>query len=181
MDHEREVFQTAIHEAGHVLAAWTQGLDVESAGLSFDDEIDGRTLIIPGAKLTNSDGVDAIWESCRSVEKRIRIAFAGPIAEGRFNGGSLNVNAAQDDFQRGVLLLRELADTAAEREAIGDHLHLQTEKLVRRYWKQLMLLATELVAHGEICSEQIEAVLGPKRQEFNSRSRFEAPHYTQRN
>lgn len=167
-DYEREVFQTAIHEAGHVLAAWTQGLDVESAGLSFDDDIVGRTLIIPSARLTDSDGVDALWDSCRSVEKRIRIAFAGPIAEGRFDGETLNVRAAQNDFQRGILLLRELADTHADREAIGDFLHAQTEKLVRRHWKKLMQLATELVAHREICSEQIEAILGPRRMEFDS-------------
>jgi hypothetical protein len=180
MDYEREVFQTAIHEAGHVLAAWTQGLDVESVGLSFDDEINGRTLIIPRARLTDNDGVDALWDSCRSVEKRIRIAFAGPIAEGRFGGETLNVRAANNDFKSGVLLLRDLADSAAEREAIGDHLHSQTEELVRRYWKQLILLATELVAHREICSEQIEAVLGPKRQEFNSLSRRGVLIHTQK-
>ena len=167
-DYEREVFQTAIHEAGHVLAAWAQGLDVETAGLSFDYDIDGRALIIPRARLTDSDGVDALLATCRSVEKRIRIAFAGPIAEGRFAGVSLNEKAAHHDFQRGVLLLRGLADSAAERETIGDFLHAQTEKMVRRHWKQINQLATEIVAHGEICSEQIEAILGPRRQEFES-------------
>ena len=165
-DYEREVYQTAIHECGHVLAAWTQGLDVEYAGLNLDDDIDGRTLIIPRARLTDSNGIDALWDSCRGVEKRIRIAFAGPIAEGRFDGGTLNVRAAQNDFQRGVLLLRELADTPAEREAIGDVLHAQTEKLVRRHWKHINQLATELVAQREICSEQIEAIVGPRRMEF---------------
>ena len=165
-DYEREVYQAAIHEAGHVLAAWTQGLDVESAALSFDDDIDGRTLIIPRVRLNDGDGVAALWDSCRSVEKRVRIAFAGPIAEGRFAGGALNMNAANNDFQRGILLLRELADTPAEREAIGDFLHAQTEKLVRRHWKKLNELAAELVAHREICSEQIEAILGPRRMEF---------------
>ena len=145
---------------------------MECAGLSFDDDTDGRTLIIPGARLTDSDGVDELLDRCRSVEKRIRISFAGPIAEGRFAGPLLNSKAAHNDFQRGVILLRELADSHTEREAIGDYLHKQTEKLVRRHWKQLNKLATELVTHGEICSEQIEAVLGPRRQEFESRSSF---------
>lgn len=169
-DYEREVFQTAVHEAGHALAAWAQGLDVESVGLSFDEDTQGRTLIIPRARLTDSDGVDALWDSCRSVEKRIRIAFAGPIAEGRFDGATLNIKAAKNDFERGVLLLRELADTPTEREAIGDFLHSQTEKMVRRHWKKINQLATEIVARREICSEQIETILGPRRQEFESRS-----------
>lgn len=167
-DYEREVFQTAIHEAGHALAGWMQGLDVECVGLSFDEDTAGRTFIIPRARLTDSDGVDALWDSCRSVEKRIRIAFAGPIAEGRFDGATLNVKAAQNDFQRGVLLLRELADTNAEREAIGDFLHSQTEKLVRRHWKKINQLANKLVTQREICSEEIEAILGPRRLEFLS-------------
>lgn len=179
-DYEHEVYQTAIHEAGHVLAAWTQGLDVECAGLSFDDDIDGRTLIIPSARLTDNDGVDKLLESCRSVEKRIRISFAGPIAEGRFAGFLLNSKAAHNDFQRGVLLLRELADSPAEREVNGDYLHAQTEKLVRRYWKPINQLAAELVTHGEICSEQIEAVLGPRRQEFESRSSLGELHHLQK-
>ncbi len=178
-DYEREIFQTAIHEAGHVLAAWTQGLDVECAALSFDDDTDGRTLIVPGARLTDSDGIVELLDRCRSVEKRIRISFAGPIAEGRFAGHLLNSKAAHNDFQRGVLLLRELADSQAEREAIGNYLHMQTEKLVRRHWKQLNQLATELVTHGEICSEQIEAVLGPRRLEFESRSSFSELHHVQ--
>jgi len=169
-DYEREIFQTAMHEAGHILATWTQGLDVECAGLSFDDDTDARTLIIPGARLTHKDGVSALLENCRSVEKCIRISFAGPIAEGRFANTRLNVTAAHNDFKRGVLLLRDLADSQAEREAISNYLHKQTENLVRRHWKLLIKLATELVTHGEIYSAQIEAVLGPRRQEFESRA-----------
>jgi len=103
---------------------------------------------------------------CQDCEKRVRIAFAGPIAEGRFDGETLNVTAAKNDFQRGVLLLREFADTPGEREAIGDFLHAQTENLVRQHWKHINQLAAELVANGETCSEQIEAILGPRRMEF---------------
>lgn len=164
--YEREIFQTAVHEAGHVLAAWLLGLDVECAGLSVDGETAGRTLIIPHRRLKDSDGVEAVLENCRSVEKRVRISFAGPIAEGKFAGSRMNVLAAHSDFERGVLLLRELADSQSDREIIGDYLHLQTERLVQRNWKKIMLLANELVVNGEICSTQIEALLGPRRMEF---------------
>lgn len=79
-----------------------------------------------------------------------------------------------------MLLLRELADSQVEQEAIGNYLHTQTEKLVRRHWKQLNQLATELVTHGEICPEQIEAVLGPRRLGFESRSSFAELHPLQK-
>ena len=35
---------------------------------------------------------------CQDCEKRVRIAFAGPIAEGRFDGETLNVTAAKMIF-----------------------------------------------------------------------------------
>lgn len=171
-EYEREVFQTAVHESGHVLVAWRLGLDVEMAGLSLDGETAGRTLIIPDKKLKDSDSVYTILENCRSVEKRIRISFGGPIAEGKFAGDTVNLAAAQNDFERAVILLRGLADTQDEREVIGNYLHSKTRRMVERNWKQIMQLATELTTHGEICSEQIESVLGPRRIEFECAARF---------
>ena len=169
---EFEIFQTAVHEAGHVLVAWKLGLDVESAALSIDDETSGRTLIVPSKRLNDRDNIYSIVENCRSVEKRVRICYAGPIAERRFAGDRLNVFAANKDFERGLFMLRECGDTHAERERISDFLHARTEKLIQRNWEKIMMLAKELVAQGEICSAQIELILGPQSMEFECAARL---------
>ena len=113
--------------------------------------------------------VAPIIAQCRRLEKRIRICFGGPIAEGRFAGNAAHLVAAHWDFQEGVLLLRSVADNYEERERIGDFLFKQTQRLVRRRWKEINLLATKLIANEGIYSDEIEATLGPRRMEFLSR------------
>ncbi len=169
-DFERELYQLAIHESGHIVMAWSQGWDIEHASLSAELDSNGRTLIIPTVREATFHNVAPIIVQCRRLEKRIRICFGGPIAEGRFAGDAANLVAAHGDFQEGVLLLRNVADTYEERERIGDFLFKQTQQLVRRRWKEINLLATRLVANGELDSEEIEAVIGPRRLEFLSRS-----------
>lgn len=169
-DFERELYQIAIHEAGHVMVAWSQGWDIEYASISAEMDSNGRTVIIPSVRGGWNEDVTPIIAHCRSLEKRIRICFAGPIAEGRFAGNATHLVAAHSDFQDGVMLLRNVADTYEEREQIGDFLFEQTRKLVRRRWKEINLLATKLVANGELVSEEIEAVVGPRRMEFLSRT-----------
>ena len=92
------------------------------------------------------------------------------MAEGRFAGNAMHPIAAHNDFQQGVLLLRRLADTHAEREQIGDMLFRQTQTFIRRRWKEDNSLARKLVANGELVLEEVEAALGPRRLEFFSRT-----------
>ena len=168
-DFEREQYQLAVHEAGHIITAWSQGWDVEHVSLFAEQESNARTLIIPSARESTFNNVAPIVAQCRSLEKRIRICFGGPIAEGRFAGNATHLVAAHGDFQEGVLLLRNV-ETYEEREKIGDFLFKQTQQLVRRRWKDIGLLATKLVASGELVSEEIEATIGPRSLEFLSRT-----------
>lgn len=165
-DYEREIYQLAIHEAGHVVMAWCQGWDIEHVSISPEWESDGRTLIIPQVRNEWCDDLTPVIARCRGLEKRIRICFGWPIAEGRFAGNAMHLVAAHIDFQEGVMLLRNVAETCEEREQIGDFLFEQTRKLVRRRWKEINLLATKLAANGELVSEEIEAAIGPRRIEF---------------
>ena len=165
-DFECELYQLAIHEAGHAAAAWYSGLEVENVSISGDSESDGRTVIVAPPRLRSYKNVAPVLRRCRSVEARIRICFAGPLAEGRFAGETLRILAANNDFTQGVLLLRDLADTHVERERIGDYLVKETQKLIRRRWREIDLLASALIANGDLNSAEIEAKLGPPRWEF---------------
>ena len=165
-DFERELYQLAIHEAGHVVVAWCHGWDVECASIVGEQDSHGRTLLIPPAREVAYRGIAPVVAQCRGLEIRVRICFGGPLAEARFAGNGLHLVSAHADFANGVLLLRQAAPTHAEREKIGDYLFKQTQALVRRRWREINLLATKLVANDEIYSEEIEATLGPRRLEF---------------
>lgn len=166
---EREMYQLAVHEAGHVVVAWSLGLGVELVSILGDEESAGRTLIIPPGRENPHNRVDKIVQRCRLLEKRIKIAFAGPLAEGRFSGESLRLIPAHNDFLQGVLLLRQVAESSAEREQIGDFLFNQTQEIIRRRWKSINLIATRLVANGELLGHEIETLLGERQWEFFSR------------
>ena len=131
-DFERELYQLATHEAGHAVVAWSLGFDIESVSIVADGEYRGRTRIIAPTRLNSFRRMEPVIQRCRTLEKRVRICFAGPLAEGRFAGEALHEIAAQNDFQQGVLLLRGVAETHAEREKIGDFLFRKTQVLVAR-------------------------------------------------
>ena len=168
-DFERELYQLAIHESGHAVVAWCLGFDIESVSIVGDEEYRGRTLIIPSARETSYGGLEQVIQKCRGIEKRIKICFGGPLAEGRFAGDAMHLISAHNDFKQGVILLRRVADTHSEREKIGDMLFRQTQTLIRRRWKEINSLARELVANGELVSEEVTAAIGPRRLEFFSR------------
>ena len=168
-DFERELYQIAIHEAGHVVVGWCLGWGIECVSIVGEQDSHGRTLLIPPARDVTYHGVAPIIAQCRGLETRVRICFGGPLAEARFAGNGLHLVSAHEDFAKGVLLLRQAAETHDEREKIGDYLFNQTKTLVRRRWKEINLLATKLVANRTIFSEEIEAVVGPRRLEFLSR------------
>ena len=176
---EREMYQLAIHEAGHVVVAWCLGLGVEIVSIMGDEETEGRTLIIPPELDNPCQSVDKVVQRCRTLEKRVRIAFAGPLAEGKFSGESLRLIPAHNDFLQGVLLLRQIAESSAERERIGDFLLKQTQELIRRRWKSINVIATRLVANGELFSPEIEALLGERQWEFFSRRDVAFPPHIQ--
>lgn len=168
-DFERELYQLAIHESGHAAAAWYCGLEVENVSILGDSESDGRTLIVAPPRVSSFQDVAPVIRRCRSLEARVRICFAGPLAEGRFAGEKLRLSAANNDFTQGVLLLRHMADSHVERERIGDYLVKETQKLIRRRWREINLLASGLIANGDLNSAEIEAKWGPPRWEFQSR------------
>lgn len=168
-DFERELYQLAIHESGHVVVAWALGYDIENVSIVGDDEYRGRTLIIPPARETSCGSLEPVIQRCRSLEKRVRICFAGPLAEGRFAGERLHQIAAHNDFKQGIILLRSVAETHIERERIGDFLFRKTQALVGRRWHEINSLARNLVANGELFWEDVDAILGPRRLEYFSR------------
>jgi len=169
-DFERELYQLAIHEAGHVVVAWCHGWDVECASIVEELESRGRTLLLPPMRDIEYRDIAPIIAHCRGLETRVRICFGGPLAEARFAGNGLHLVSAHNDFAKGVLLLREAAETHDEREKIGDCLFKQTQAIVRRRWREINLLATKLVANDEIYSKEIEATIGPRRVEFLSKT-----------
>ncbi len=173
-DFERELYQLAIHEAGHVVVAWCYGWGVECASIVGEQDSHGRTLLFPPARDTTYRGIAPIVAQSRGLEIRVRICFGGPLAEARFAGNGLDLVSAHEDFAKGVLLLRQAAETHDEREKIGDYLFNQTKTLVRRRWKEISLLAGKLVANGTLFSEEIETVMGPRRLEFLSRRSTDA-------
>lgn len=170
---------TAYHEAGHVVAALSEGLWVERAQVSFHEPGAGFMIHaeLPPNGFDPGDGpgaAKAAWEATltRSLSI-IRVALAGPLAEAKAAGKPLRAIGALRD-------LETCEDVANRLAALHDHLThyarldpidpsslLNSErKQVRSWigravvWAKVEHLAGYLVRYGSLNGAEIGDILG---------------------
>jgi ATP-dependent Zn protease len=98
---EAELRATAYHEAGHAVANWAYGWEIDSVTIVEDEEYAGRVTVrnkLAGKQLDLLDGDE--WEAAKQdVEEAVIAIKAGPAAQRRFNSASWDVSQDYHDNQ----------------------------------------------------------------------------------
>jgi hypothetical protein len=154
---------TAYHEAGHVVVAIylelkVKGVTIESDkyGLSYGgveperlrkrviEQIEDRTL-----SLRSKD----------HIERYIRAALAGSIAQHRYSPQSFeNHHAKGDDSNAFQLALALASDNVREAEAWLNLLHIQTESLIELCWFAVEAVAQALLERHTLIGDELQKV-----------------------
>jgi hypothetical protein len=151
-DWQREV--TAYHLAGHAVIRCLLGFEAKSVKISaINDEKFGDPL--RGIKL-DTDGSD---RARLRLEKAIKISYAGPLAQRKFNDNSWNKFHGKTDFS----IIRELGarvcGSGAQADAFLRWLELAAQEMVDTNWMAIERVAKRLLVHDRLAGAHISAVI----------------------
>jgi len=153
---ENEILASAIHEAGHAVAAFVLGRNVPDLSLHGGEEAEGSCgYALWGDVPASQPGAEAIraW-----LDDELLVCLAGPVAEELFSG------AFDEDLGESDLLLAlELAESAADApeavERTWDEAEARAEALLRESWDAVRLLAETLVREKYLDAGRIALLL----------------------
>jgi ATP-dependent Zn protease len=145
-----QIHRSALHEAGHVLAAVLLQRRILKATLHEDGTGEVRcdpkiTLDVRGARRRA--------QSRENARREITIAWAGMIAE-EVVTARVDRRGAQADSEMIVSLLRRLAPTYAHQVAIGRNRAEACRRLLRCRRRALNSIASALMEHGTLTGAQ---------------------------
>ena len=169
----------AIHEAGHALALWWNGLRIFYATVPTELESQSDMVTELNGQVQGS-GASVVGKSFKLIaetltpeivldtpslagiiHREVLICYAGPVAEAASSGASLtdvmlrgggqmDLQCAYDAMQVLPEAWRGLVDVTAERRA---------RELVSRYWPAISALADLLQVAGTVGGETVNALL----------------------
>jgi hypothetical protein len=97
------------------------------------------------------------------VEKAIRICFAGPIAQRKFQPASWRQRHAESDYSEISELAMRVSGSEKIATAFARWLELETEAMVNSNWAGIQRVARALIQHDTLNGAQVrDACLGPQ-------------------
>lgn len=135
MKTDSQLWQTAIHEAGHAVAWLAHGVPVQSISLTADMHEGGSCT--PG-RIARHNTI----ETCRVG---ILIAYAGPVAERRVNP---DAKIAGLDLEHATADARRIHGLTAAQSVIDAELargEAEAERLVETYWTAIENIARQTI------------------------------------
>ncbi len=150
----RDLAATAIHEAGHVVVAWTCGRQVATATVARATEHAGRVRHRAAGRRGHLDHVDP-------RVRRIMVAVAGQLAEQRagYEGSFVGSMGDREDIKA------PLAELAAERGVSRDAVWQAVQREVRdalsdpEVWRAVEAVASALIEHGTLGEDEIVNII----------------------
>jgi hypothetical protein len=97
----RSAMPTAFHEAGHVVAAWSRGVETPGATIAPSPEFQGMGLLVDPLRGIRFDG-DTAARAREQAESAIVVWLAGPEAQRTHSPRSWRFRHGVDDFRRAV-------------------------------------------------------------------------------
>jgi hypothetical protein len=180
---------TAYHESGHAVAAWSFGYDLESVTIVPDGRSMGCLFLTnptlgikkdewlaPGSLGKPGDGNEAI---IKCIANYCMIALAGPLAERRHNprsqwrvGSGLawaqsekNIDEffkSDSDMTKAALCITNLHDLNTPPNVLNEYLHqleIETDALIERYWPEIDCLAQALFDRKTLIGDDLLGVI----------------------
>lgn len=144
---------TAVHEAGHAVAAVYLRRGFKAVSIVADDHTLGRLTALPVGEWFRPDIV-ADARTRNLVEHHTMIALAGPEAESRYRGwvDTDGLAGAEHDHECALDLVTHASGSAAEAETYLEWLRFRVLGMIRNpsWWSCIEHLADELTLHGTI-------------------------------
>ena len=156
----KALWSTAYHEAGHAVAAFHLGIKGKSVSIEPIEDSAGHfqhANPLQGIQL-DVDGSD---RARLRVERLVKVCFAGPIAQRRFNPKGYRTSHASSDFETATGVLMRLTGSTKELEAYAELLHIQTEQMIcnRLNWLRIEEVAKALIEQRKLSARQLRTVI----------------------
>src|SRR5262245_10999339 len=142
--------RTTFHEAGHAVAAYRLGIEVEFATILPARDSLGH-ITCPATVLGPTRA---------KLERAIKISLAGPMAEALFYP-RYRRQLGSRDYVLAFELTRYLTSGRA-REFVR-HQERETKKLLKRYWKDVKRVARALLKYDELTGTAVKDIIGPRQ------------------
>ncbi len=165
---------TAYHEAGHAVIAWAQDVAITQVTI----ERDGKKL----GSVEHSNpmkGLDLDWDNRPMaryrVEKAIRIALAGGIAQRKFKPRSCGGHD-QSDRDNAIDLIFRITGSSEHADAYMNLLNIEAKGLVTKHWNLIEALARELMQRRTMSDKEIKAaIIAENKRVFAERAAKRGP------
>jgi hypothetical protein len=145
-----EVRAKAYHEAGHVVIAVVQGIDLAEGGMRIDNGVEGvARLCIRKSAQPNQSGEDQ-----DEIEKSVIVLAAGKVAQLRFDPGNSAPQGWQDDESQIKDLVADFDGPEIQR------LVSLSENLVDKHWQLIEQLARLLLGKPTTIMTDAEVASG---------------------
>lgn len=150
------LIETAYHEAGHAVAAWVQGLEVQYISIVPDEDASGSVVWkneLVGKKLDLLAGRE--WEDAKRYVGKLVIALkAGPAAQRRFSPCSWE--PWQDHFDNEAITGYAF-ETFADDDAVEWLRALDTavDAILHQHWAKVEALAYQLLERRTMRGREI--------------------------
>jgi len=151
---------TAIHEAGHAVAAWRLGRAFRSVTIRADEDSLGHVRHRDVPAWVRPD-VEGSTRTRLFLEDSIIIALVGPEAERRIAGRAPATvrKGAAHDHESAVDLASHLAGSTKERDALLAWLRVRAQDLVDHDRPRIELLAAALLRQDVLTWKAVKTLL----------------------
>lgn len=151
---------TAYHEAGHIVAAWVQGIGVGSATVVRNGDIAGSvTLVDSDQRILVSLDEAGAWKHRMRVEKEIIVCVSGPLAQRKFSPRSMRRWHGAGDYEAAVNWASSICGSGKQIGAFITWLETRAETLLDHGWPAVCAVAEGLMRSGTLTQNEIEALL----------------------
>jgi ATP-dependent Zn protease len=149
---------TAYHEAGHAVMCRHEGVRLNKVTIVSDESTAGscgHEKLIRG-KYPDTDDSDRMR---LKIEKRVRIALAGVIAQKLYNPRSFRNYHASADYEAAVDMALHVSGSAKQAEAWLKWLEICTRDTIQAQWSIVEGLAEALLKESTLNGEQVQRLV----------------------
>ena len=156
MRRQQQLKATAYHEAGHMVAAWRQGMKIRRATIVLSAKFMGQVEHESPLKGIRFD-IDGSDRAYLRAEKAILICLAGPAAQRHWKPRSWrHYHGAMDYELAGTLRLQGSGELAT---AYLRWLDVKARSSIENNWRLVVAFAGRLLERGSIDFAEIEEVI----------------------
>jgi hypothetical protein len=152
---------TAVHEAGHAVAARELGIGIRRLRIVEDEDSTGRTLYY-GRPISDEQYYSPDARTQRQLEKRIIATWAGPLAEERapseWNATGAGLSEPFEHPEHGTVHHLYPDGDLGRIQYMAGIIHAGPGRSTDAYVEYLRCRALDLLEHGRFIWAQVEAV-----------------------